>query len=176
MKKMFNKYYVYFLLAIPAFSCINEENKQIKIPIIGEWKAAEGQFLEITVNGEEKSLTEFGMEVLKFNESEAELAARDYLQNNFMGPIAIDEPKLVFLPSNAFSAELSNDKIEGSWGLVNNGTVLNLSVNTLPARDYSFNVKKLTNNELELDWQWEMGLLEDNAEFYQAGIKIHLVK
>lgn len=176
MKNSNSNYLAYCLFALSVVACINEEQMQIENSIIGEWRAAEGQFLEITVNGLEKSLTEFGMEVLKFNESEAELAASEYLQNNFMGPIAIEEPKINFLPTKALSAQLLENSIDGTWEFINNGTVLNLSVNELPVRDFSFNVKKLTNKELELAWNWEMGLLEENSEFYEVGMNIQLVK
>ncbi|WP_194778438.1 hypothetical protein [Pararhodonellum marinum] len=163
-------------LSMVLGGCNNDDSLPIVNPIIGEWVAAEGQFTTITVNGEEKTIVEFGMEVLKSNETEAELAGKEYLQFNFLGPIDMEEPKLLFTPSDKLIANLSGEQIEGTWELKNNKTILNLEAPDLYANGYSFNVKKLTANELELDWEWEMSLVGEDPEVFEVGLKIKLVK
>jgi hypothetical protein len=84
------------LLSMVFGACSNDEVSPIAEPIIGEWVAAEEQFLTITVDGKENSMLEFGMEVLRTNEAGAEEAAKEYLQNTILGPIDFEEPKLLF--------------------------------------------------------------------------------
>ncbi|HSI77163.1 MAG TPA: hypothetical protein VK957_14780 [Lunatimonas sp.] len=166
------------LLALAIFhaACNNDDVTPTINPIIGEWVAAEGQFLILTVDGEEKSLVEFGMEVLRTNEAGAELAARDYLQYSFLGPIDMQEPKLLFESPSQLSSTLSGEQIEGTWRTHNERTVLKITAPDLSENDFSFNLKKLTVNELELDWSWEMSYIGETTEPFHVGLKIKLIK
>jgi hypothetical protein len=164
------------LLAMAFGACNNDEVTPVVDPIIGEWVAAEGQFLTLTIDGEEKSLMEFGMEVLRTNEAGAEQAAKEYLQNTFLGPIDIEEPNLVFSSSDQLSAVLAGEEIEGTWRFQNARTVLKLRVPDLDEYDFNFNLKKLTANELELDWEWEMSFIGEETEAYEVSLKVNLVK
>lgn len=164
------------LLTMGFGACNNDEVTPVVDPIIGEWVAAEGQFLTITVDGEEKSMMEFGMEVLRTNEAGSEQAAKEYLQNTILGPIDIEEPNLVFSSSDQLSATLAGEEIEGTWKLQNARTILKLLVPDLNELDFNFNLKKLTSNELELDWEWEMSYIGEETEAYEVVLKIKLVK
>jgi hypothetical protein len=164
------------LLTMAFGACNNDEITPVIDPIIGEWVAAEGQFLTLSVDGEEKSLLEFGMEVLRTNEAGAEQAAKEYLQNNFLGPIDIEQPNLVFSSSDQLSAVLAGEEIEGTWRFQNARTVLKLKVPDLDDFDFNFNLKKLTANELELDWEWEMSYIGEETEAFEVALKIELAK
>ncbi|RPA69425.1 hypothetical protein EF405_06435 [Cyclobacteriaceae bacterium YHN15] len=163
------------LLTMAFGACNNDEVTPIVDPIIGEWVAAEEQFLTIKVDGEEKSMLEFGMEVLRTNEAGAEEAAKEYLQNTILGPIDFEEPKLLFSSSNQFSAVLASEEIEGTWTFQNARTVLKLKVPDLDDHDFNFNLRKLSANELVLDWEWEMIFIGE-GETYDVALKIKLVK
>lgn len=164
------------LLTMAFGACNNDEVIPVADPIIGEWVAAEGQFLTITVDGTEKSLIEFGMEILKTNEAGAEAAAKEYFQNLILGPIDIEEPKLLFSSSNQLTAVLDGEEIEGTWRFQNARTILRLSVPELNDNDYNFNLKKFTANELELDWEWDLSFVGENTEEYRVRLKIMLTK
>lgn len=114
------------LLAMIFGACCNDDNIPEIDPIIGEWVAAEGQFMTIKVDGEEKSILEFGMEVLRTNEAGAEQAAREYLKHSILGPIDIQQPKLKFSSSDQLLADLSGEQIVGTWKLQNERTVLKI--------------------------------------------------
>lgn len=95
------KKYPYQLLALliticSISACNQDEKLPIINPIIGEWTALGDQFLTLKVNGEEKSISGFGMEVLNTSEKEASQAAKTYLQLTFLGSIDIDQPKSCF--------------------------------------------------------------------------------
>jgi hypothetical protein len=164
------------LLTMVFGACNNDEVTPIVDPIMGEWVAAEGQFLTIIVDGEEKSMLEFGMEVLRTNESGAEQAAKEYLQNTILGPIDFEEPKLFFSSSNQLSAVLAGEEIEGTWRFQNARTVLKLKVPDLDEYDFNFNLRKLSANELLLDWEWEMIFSGEEGKTYDVALKIKLVK
>jgi hypothetical protein len=164
------------LLSMVFGACSNDEVSPIAEPIIGEWVAAEEQFLTITVDGKENSMLEFGMEVLRTNEAGAEEAAKEYLQNTILGPIDFEEPKLLFSSSNQLSAVLAGDEIEGTWRVQNARTVLKLKVPDLDEHDFSFNLRKLSANEMVLDWEWEMIFIGEEGEAYEVALKIKLVK
>ncbi len=176
MKKRVLKLMGLALLTMVFGACNNDDDTPVINPIIGEWVAAEGQFLTITVDGEEKSELEFGMKILRANEAGAELAAREYFQLTILGPIDIQEPKLSFSPSAKLIAVLSGQQVEGTWKMQNEKTILKVTSPDLNDFGYYFNLKKLTANELELDWNWEMSNLGETTEAYQVGIKIQLVK
>lgn len=164
------------LLTMVFGACNNDEVTPVVDPIVGEWVAAEGQFFTLTIDGEEKSLMGFGMEVLRTNEAGAEQAAKEYLQNTILGPIDIEEPKLVFSSSEQLSAVLAGEEIEGTWRFQNARTVLKLLVPELNEIDFNFNLKRLTANELELDWDWEMSYIGEETEAYDVTLKVKLVK
>ena len=164
------------LLTMVFGACNDDEVIPVVDPIIGEWVAAEGQFLTLTIDGEEKSMVEFGMEVLRSNEAGAEQAAKEYLQNTILGPIDIEEPTLLFSSSDQLSAVLASEEIEGTWKFQNARTVLKLKVPDLNEHYFTFNLKKLTANELELDWDWEMSFIGDETETYEVSLKVKLVK
>jgi hypothetical protein len=145
-------------------------------PLVGEWTALDDQFLTIWVNGEEKSLSAFGMEVLRTNEEGGTQAAMEYLQHNFLGPIDIAEPKLMFLYSGELNAVVTGQAIEGIWQFINDRTVLTLSSADLDDNSYLFNVKKLTLSDMVLDWNWEMTYLGENAKPFHVLMEIKLVK
>jgi hypothetical protein len=164
------------LLAMVFGACNNDEVSPVVDPIIGEWVAAEGQFLTITIDGEEKSMVEFGMEILRTNEAGAGQAAKEYLQNTILGPIDFEEPKLLFSSSNQLSAVLAGEEIEGTWRFQNARTVLKLKVPDLDEYDFNFNLRKLSANELVLDWEWEMIFIGEEEETYDVALEIKLIK
>ncbi|EON78369.1 hypothetical protein ADIS_1232 [Lunatimonas lonarensis] len=157
-------------------ACQEEDVVPAMSPLIGEWEAAEGQFLALTVDGEEKTKQEFGVEVLKVHETVAERATLEYLQDNFLGPIDGVAPKLVFSGSDQLSATVAGEQLQGIWHLQNEGTVLKLVVPGLYENGFFFNLRKLTMQELQLDWSWDMTFLGDEGELMRVGLVIKLVR
>ncbi|MCC5937123.1 MAG: hypothetical protein JJU34_07565 [Lunatimonas sp.] len=157
-------------------ACQEEDVVPSVSPIVGEWVAAEGQFLALTVDGEEKTKQEFGVEVLKVHETVAEHAALEYLQQSFLGPIDGQSPKLVFASTDQLSATLAGEEVQGNWHFQNDGTILKLLVPGLHENGYFFNLKKLTLHELQLDWSWDMVFLGDEGELLRIGLVIKLVR
>jgi hypothetical protein len=176
MKKEIINLFGLAMLAMTFGACNDDDVIPVIDPIIGEWVAAEGQFLTLTVDGEEKSVKEFGMEVLRTNEAGAELAAKEYLQNTILGPIDIEEPTLLFSDSNQLSAVLDGEEVEGTWSFLNDRTLLKLIVPDINSTDYNFNLKKLTGNELELDYDWEMSYIGEQTDAYEVALKVKLIK
>lgn len=176
MKNLIVKPLCFFMLCMSLGACDSEDNLPEVNPIIGEWKAVEGNFLSLKVNGEEKSLEEFGVEVLRSNPTAAVAAAEDYLVYNFLGPIDLYEPQIMIAPQEMFSALVNGERVSGIWKLQNARTVLHLNSLDLRENGYFYNVKKITADELELDWSWEMTYVGENSGVFKVQLTIKLTK
>ncbi|RZS97788.1 hypothetical protein [Cecembia calidifontis] len=176
MKNLIFKPLCFLLLLLGLGACNSEEALPPMNPFLGEWKASGEQFLTLTVNGEEKSLEDFGVQVLRSNTATAVGAAEEYLRYTIMGPIDIYEPLLLLTPQELFAAQVEGERVTGIWKLQNSGSVLHL--NSLDLRDngYYFNIKRISVNELELDWSWEMSYIGENSGVFKINLKIHLKK
>ncbi len=177
MKTKFQNLIGFATLALAIGACTDEQDTPPINPIIGEWKAAEkSKFLTIKVDGEEITTTEFGMELLRTNEDEAEEAAEEYLQNLFLGPIDINEPEISFEALGSFTALLSGEEISGNWTLLNDQQVLKLITREYFQDDHTFNVSNLTGNSMELKSDWEMSNIGEESATYDVSMLIKLTK
>ncbi|MFD2200838.1 hypothetical protein [Shivajiella indica] len=176
MKNSIFKTVFFFMFLLGIGACNSEESLPPVNPFIGEWQAADDQFLILTVDGEEKTLAEFGVQILKTNPISAETTAADYLRHTIMGPIDIYEPEILIAPQELFSATVAGERVAGIWKLQNAGSVLHFNSLDLRENGYFYNVKRLSGNELDLEWSWEMSYIGENSGVYDVHLVIKLKK
>lgn len=155
------------------YSC--QENEQPFVhPIIGEWESDAGQpFIQLYLEGVEKTPSEFGMEVFQLNETDARIFMEEYLQNQVLGPINLGSGKIVFDGNNSFRTSGS----QGIWSLFNSDTRLRLKAENLPLDQYDFDILTLSANKLELKFDATFELIEEGAnEVYNFMVLINLTK
>lgn len=165
------------LVTAILYSC--QENEQPFIhPIIGEWEFATGQpFIQLYLEGVEKTPTEFGMEVFQLNETDARIFMEEYLQNQVLGPINLSGGKLMLDRNNSFKTMGPEDSLEGVWSLFNSDSRLRLKAENLPLDQYDFDILTLSANKLELKFDATFELVEEGAnEVYNFMVLINLTK
>ncbi|PSL07712.1 hypothetical protein [Cecembia rubra] len=176
MKNLIVKPLGFLLLCVSFGACNLEDNFPEVNPIIGEWKADGENFLSLKVNGEEKSLEEFGVEVLRSNSSSAVSTAEDYLSFNFLGPIDLYDPQIQIAGQEMFTALVKGESVSGIWKLQNAGTVLHLNSLDLRENGYFYNIQNITPEVLELGWSWDMSYIGETSGVYRVQLKIKLAK
>jgi hypothetical protein len=62
------------------------------------------------------------------------------------------------------------------WRFLNDRTLFKLFVPAINSADFNLNLKKLTTNELELDFDWEMNYISEETDDYKVALKVKLVK
>jgi hypothetical protein len=143
------------------YSCQENELPTIH-PIIGEWESNEPEgFVQLYLEGNEKTPTEFGMEVFDLNESDARIYMENYLQNQVLGPISLSGGKIHFEENNTFKMDVTESSLEGIWYFFNSDSRLRLKTDNLPLDQYDFDVVKLTTNELQLKFEAYFELIQE---------------
>lgn len=165
------------VLTINLMSCSKDDDPSPLVnPVIGNWNSDGSEFFSISVDGDQISLLDFGIEILKLNEQTAETGAKEYFQHYVFGPIAMDEASITLEAQGAFSASLQNDQTQGEWKLLNDRTVLHLIPNGPEAQIYDFEILKLNSSELELKKSISISFIGDESESHQVDVFIKLVK
>ena len=164
-----------FGLALSLAACGEKEEPQNINPLIGQWEAQNGDFIQIQVDGVAKTFLEFGMEVLGVNEAEAEAYAKSYVQTQILGPIALENPRLVFQENN-FRSVFPEVEKSGQWEWLNDGQLLKFMLPESAVESYNFNVQKADALTLELDWKGDVQYMESNAQVFEVVVKIKLVR
>ena len=156
-----------------------QENEQpITNPIIGEWESPSGQpFIQLYLEGNEKSPTEFGMEVFQLNETDARIFMENYLQNQVLGPINLSGGKILIDGNSSFRTLGSEDSLEGVWSLFNSDSRLRLKAENLPLDQYDFDILTLNSKELELKFDAYFELIgEGENAVHNFKVLIKLIK
>lgn len=165
------------VLAINLMSCSKENDPAPSVnPIIGNWNSDDSEFFNISVDGDQISLLDFGTEILKLNEQTAEIGAEEYFQQYIFGPIPMDGASLTLDAQGGFSASLQNDQSQGEWKLLNDRTVLQLIPSGAENQIYDFEILKLNSSELELKKTLSISVIGDESDPNQVDVFIKLVK
>lgn len=167
-------------LGIFASSCQEQAPAEPFIhPIIGEWESSDGQpFIQLYLEGVEKTQTEFGMEVFKLNETDALIYMEGYLQNQVLGPINLSGGKIQFDENNSFRTIGSEDTVEGTWSLMSSDSFLRLEAKSnMPFDQYNFPILTLTANKLELKHEATIEIIKEGGnEVHNFSVLINLIR
>jgi hypothetical protein len=163
------------LMALSFLACSEKEEPLNVNPLIGQWEAQNSNFIEIQVDGKAKSFLEFGREVFGLNEADAEAYAKSYVQNQILGPIALENPRLIF-QENSFRSIFPEAEKSGQWEWLNDGQLLKLVLPDETEDSFNFNVRKSEASLLELDWTGNIQYLEPDAQVFDVSVIIQLVR
>jgi hypothetical protein len=175
MKTQFLNVVSVILMALSFVACSEKEEPLNVNPLIGQWEAQNDDFIQIQVDGVAKTFLEFGMEVLGVNEAEAEAYAKSYVQTQILGPIALENPRLVF-QENSFRSVFPEVEKSGQWEWLNDGQLLKFMLPESAVESYNFNVQRVDALTLELDWSGDVQYMESNAQVFEVVVKIKLVR
>jgi hypothetical protein len=170
------------LLGTAAASCLSScQEKEEPIsqhPIVGEWKAPDsGSYVQLFLEGDEKTPTTFGMEVFQLNESSAGEYVENYLQNQILGPIDLQEGNLLLTENNTFTSRLANEALEGIWLLYNSESRLRLQAEGLPIDRYGFELIALSQSEMRLKFTGQLEFIaESGNRVHNYEVIIRLIK
>lgn len=173
MKTQILSVFSVFMMALTFVACSEKEEPLNVNPLIGQWEAQNGNFIQIKVDGEPKSFLEFGIEVLGISEAEAENYAKSYFQTQILGPIALENPRLIF-EGNSFRSIFPETEKSGQWAWLNDGQLLQFILPESIIERFSFNVRKADAASLELNWSGDIQYLESNARVYKVEVQIQL--
>lgn len=162
-----------FSLSALFFACDSTEDPVAQQPILGVWSEVGDGVFKLTLNNEEVTLEEFGVTVFGYNEETAEDEARTYLYDNVMGPLRLDAD--LEIKSNNSFAVLSDETIEGSWQLYNDGARLRLQAQGFALEQYEFDVVTLTCTQLKLKFEATIEVIGTDLT-YDYKVEIDLVK
>lgn len=175
MKTQILNVFSVILMALAFVACSEKEEPLNVHPLIGQWEAQNSNFIQIQVDGQAITFLEFGKEVLGFNEAEAEAYAKSYIQTQILGPIALENPRLIF-QENGFRSIFSDAEKSGQWEWLNDGQLLKFMLPEGAVESYNFNVQKADALVLELDWSGDVQYMESNAQVFEVMVKIKLVR
>ncbi|WP_338222308.1 hypothetical protein [Algoriphagus confluentis] len=175
MKPKFSFDAVLILLLLLVLSCQNQDDVQpASKPFVGTWIPVSEDFIAIYANGEEMTLSQFGREVLGFQEEEASFQAKSYLESTLIGPVFWDKTRMVFFSDGSFSVQKGGNTEFGQWNEINENQTLRLIPNPDSDSFFDFEVKKLNTTELILSKKAELEFLEDPREIWEVEVLIHL--
>jgi sugar-specific transcriptional regulator TrmB len=158
---------------LSLFSC-QETEKPVGMDILGEWKI-DGRSTEVLLNGEVKTLAEMGKEVFGLEEESAKTYVEEYLQNQILGPLSLEDAEVSF-SKDLMTVNQGGNQRQSIWQLLNEKTVLKLNSLEENQVSYFFNFNNNSVQQINLSWGWQVQHLSDPTKVHDLELKLRLIK